>query len=124
MADSVLDQMTRLKLRLLEKRLENEREDLDERAGTALSTRSVDGLEDALHSALRRKRDLLQKLKGASVTLTPLSILLLLIAREVTWEHPSICNQPSPEEVLSITTTTMALLCHSSLPSAIKRGLP
>ncbi|KAJ8367063.1 hypothetical protein AAFF_G00333370 [Aldrovandia affinis] len=63
MADPVLDQMTRLKLRLLEKRLENERENLDERAGTAFSTRSVDGLEDALHSALRRKRDLLQRLR-------------------------------------------------------------
>ncbi|XP_061089614.1 uncharacterized protein C21orf58 isoform X2 [Conger conger] len=63
MADPVLDQMTRLKLRLLEKRLENERENLDDRAGTALSTRSVDGLEDALHSALRRKRDLLQRLR-------------------------------------------------------------
>ncbi|XP_064183596.1 uncharacterized protein C21orf58 isoform X1 [Anguilla rostrata] len=63
MADPVLDQMTRLKLRLLEKRLENERENLDERAGTALSMRSADGLEDALHNAMRRKRDLLQKLR-------------------------------------------------------------
>ncbi|XP_066544248.1 uncharacterized protein C21orf58 homolog isoform X2 [Amia ocellicauda] len=64
MTDSMVEQMTRLKLRLLEKRLENERDHLDERSETAFSTaRSVDGHEDALHNALRRKKDLLQKLR-------------------------------------------------------------
>ncbi|XP_028664087.2 uncharacterized protein C21orf58 [Erpetoichthys calabaricus] len=64
MADPIVDQMTRLKLKLLEKKLENERENADERSETAYSTsRSYDGHEDALHSALRRKRDLLQKLR-------------------------------------------------------------
>ncbi|KAK6483242.1 hypothetical protein HHUSO_G14687 [Huso huso] len=64
MADAIVDQMTRLKLKLLEKRLENERDNMDERSETAISTaRSYDGQEDALHSALRRKKDLLQKLR-------------------------------------------------------------
>ncbi|XP_006636780.3 uncharacterized protein C21orf58 homolog [Lepisosteus oculatus] len=64
MTDPMVDQMTRLKLKLLEKRLENERDNLDERLETAFSTaRSIGGHEDALHSALRRKKDLLQKLR-------------------------------------------------------------
>ncbi|MGH0117666.1 UNVERIFIED_CONTAM: hypothetical protein FKN15_041858 [Acipenser sinensis] len=64
MADAMVDQMTRLKLKLLEKRLENERDYMDERSETAISTaRSYDGQEDALHSALRRKKDLLQNLR-------------------------------------------------------------
>ncbi|KAK7144400.1 hypothetical protein R3I94_010732 [Phoxinus phoxinus] len=48
---------------MLEKRLENERNDNIEREGSALSTRSYDGQADALHSALRRKRNLLQRLR-------------------------------------------------------------
>ncbi|KAM6973103.1 uncharacterized protein C21orf58 homolog [Aplochiton taeniatus] len=63
MGDPMVDQMTRLKLKLIEKRLENERENMDNRAESAQSTRSYDGQTDALHSALRRKRDLLQRLK-------------------------------------------------------------
>ncbi|KAL2088146.1 hypothetical protein ACEWY4_016974 [Coilia grayii] len=63
MTDPIVDQMTRLKLRLLEKRLENERNNYDERGDSALSTRSYDGQADALHSALRRKRSLLQRLR-------------------------------------------------------------
>ncbi|XP_067314414.1 uncharacterized protein C21orf58 isoform X3 [Pseudorasbora parva] len=62
MADLV-DQMTRLRLKMLEKRLENERNDNIEREGSALSKRSYDGQADALHSALRRKRNLLQRLR-------------------------------------------------------------
>ncbi|XP_026111533.1 uncharacterized protein C21orf58 homolog isoform X2 [Carassius auratus] len=57
MADPVVDQMTRLRLKMLEKRLENERNDNIEREG------SYDGQADALHSALRRKRNLLQRLR-------------------------------------------------------------
>ncbi|XP_051562967.1 uncharacterized protein C21orf58 isoform X1 [Myxocyprinus asiaticus] len=63
MADPMVDQMTRLRLKLLEKRLENERNDNHEREGSAFSTRSYDGEADALHSALRRKRNLLQRLR-------------------------------------------------------------
>ncbi|XP_036807316.1 uncharacterized protein C21orf58 [Oncorhynchus mykiss] len=63
MTDPMLAQMTRLKLRLLEKRLENERDNKDSRAESALSTRSFDGQADALHSVLRRKKDLLQRLR-------------------------------------------------------------
>nr|XP_046179576.1 uncharacterized protein C21orf58 [Oncorhynchus gorbuscha] len=63
MADPMLAQMTRLKLRLLEKRLENERDNKDSRADSAPSTRSFDGQADALHSVLRRKKDLLQRLR-------------------------------------------------------------
>ncbi|XP_071017998.1 uncharacterized protein C21orf58-like [Oncorhynchus clarkii lewisi] len=63
MTNLMLDQMTRLKLRLLEKRLENERDNKDSRAESALPTRSFDGQADALHSVLRRKKDLLQRLR-------------------------------------------------------------
>uniref|UniRef100_A0A8C7SN86 DUF4587 domain-containing protein n=1 Tax=Oncorhynchus mykiss TaxID=8022 RepID=A0A8C7SN86_ONCMY len=44
-------------------RLENERDNKDSRAESALSTRSFDGQADALHSVLRRKKDLLQRLR-------------------------------------------------------------
>ncbi|XP_059823389.1 uncharacterized protein C21orf58 isoform X2 [Hypanus sabinus] len=61
---SLVDQMTRLKLKLLEKKLENEREILDGHSDTAESTaRSFDGQGDALHNALKRKKGLLQKLR-------------------------------------------------------------
>ncbi|XP_059503004.1 uncharacterized protein C21orf58 isoform X4 [Stegostoma tigrinum] len=61
---SFMDQMTRLKLKLLEKKLENERENLDEQSETAASTaRSLDGQGDALHNALKRRKGLLQKLR-------------------------------------------------------------
>ncbi|KAM3870973.1 uncharacterized protein C21orf58 homolog [Diretmus argenteus] len=64
MADPMVDQMTRLKLKLLEKRLENEKGNMDDRIESAQSARSYDdGQIDALHSALRRKRDLLQRLR-------------------------------------------------------------
>ncbi|XP_066520163.1 uncharacterized protein C21orf58 [Hoplias malabaricus] len=63
MADPMVEQMTRLKLKLLEKRLENEREAHGQRGDSALSTRSYDGQMDALHSALRRKRELLRRLR-------------------------------------------------------------
>ncbi|XP_038642561.1 uncharacterized protein C21orf58 isoform X1 [Scyliorhinus canicula] len=61
---SLVDQMTRLKLKLLEKKLENERENLDDQSDTAASTaRSFDGQGDALHNALKRRKGLLQKLR-------------------------------------------------------------
>ncbi|XP_032880120.1 uncharacterized protein C21orf58 homolog [Amblyraja radiata] len=61
---SLVDQMTRLKLKLLEKKLENERDNLDGRSDTAASTaRSLDYQGDALHNALKRKKGLLQKLR-------------------------------------------------------------
>nr|XP_020469712.1 uncharacterized protein C21orf58-like isoform X2 [Monopterus albus] len=54
--------MTRLKF--LEKRLlENNKHNMDDRAESAQSERSNDGQMDALHRALRRKRDLLQRLR-------------------------------------------------------------
>ncbi|KAG9277606.1 uncharacterized protein C21orf58 [Astyanax mexicanus] len=63
MVDPVVEQMTRLRLKLLEQRLENEREAHGERGNSALSIRSHDGQTDALHSALRRRRDLLRRLR-------------------------------------------------------------
>ncbi|KAI7807416.1 uncharacterized protein C21orf58 [Triplophysa rosa] len=63
MADPMVDHVTRLRLKMLEKRLENERHDNSEREGSAYSTRSSDGQAYALHSALRRKRNLLQRLR-------------------------------------------------------------
>ncbi|XP_059209977.1 uncharacterized protein C21orf58 [Centropristis striata] len=60
---SMVDQMTRLRLKLLEKRLENKKHDMDDRAESAQSTRSFDGQLDQLHRALRRKQELLQRLR-------------------------------------------------------------
>ncbi|XP_074517510.1 uncharacterized protein C21orf58 homolog [Sebastes fasciatus] len=61
---SMVDQMTKLKLKLLEKRLENKKHNMDDRAESAQSARSYDdGQLDQLHRALRRKQDLLQRLR-------------------------------------------------------------
>ncbi|XP_051244808.1 uncharacterized protein C21orf58 isoform X4 [Dicentrarchus labrax] len=60
---STVDQMTRLKLKLLEKRLENKKHNMDDRAESAQSARSYDGQFDRLQRALRRKQDLLQRLR-------------------------------------------------------------
>ncbi|XP_018089514.1 uncharacterized protein LOC379430 isoform X1 [Xenopus laevis] len=80
MADSTLvDHMTRLKLKLLEKRLENEREMAEEAGETEHETaRSYNGHEEALQSALRRRKGLLHKLREEH--------LLEEIARPHTWE--------------------------------------
>ncbi|XP_063788331.1 uncharacterized protein C21orf58 homolog isoform X1 [Pseudophryne corroboree] len=80
MADpSLVDHMTRLKLKLLEKRLENERDIADDVSDTEPATaRSYDGQEEALQSALRRRKDLLHKLREQH--------LLEEIARPHTWE--------------------------------------
>ncbi|XP_077304302.1 uncharacterized protein C21orf58 homolog isoform X1 [Lithobates pipiens] len=76
---SLIDHMTRLKLKLLEKRLENEREIADDSSDTEVTTsRSYDGQEEALQSALRRRKDLLHKLREQH--------LLEEIARPHTWE--------------------------------------
>ncbi|XP_045052639.2 uncharacterized protein C21orf58 homolog isoform X3 [Desmodus rotundus] len=60
---SVADQMTRLTLKLLEKKLEREREDVE---GDSEDPHLVPGQENrpdaALQSALRRRKDLLQRL--------------------------------------------------------------
>ncbi|KAM6917397.1 LOW QUALITY PROTEIN: uncharacterized protein C21orf58 homolog [Lycodopsis pacificus] len=53
------DQMMRLKLKLPEKRLENEKHNTDDKA----ESRSYDGHLDQLHCALRRKQDLLKRLR-------------------------------------------------------------
>ncbi|XP_073339259.1 LOW QUALITY PROTEIN: uncharacterized protein C21orf58 homolog [Pagrus major] len=53
--------MTRPKL--LEKRLEKQRHNMDDRAESAQSARSYDGQFDQLHRALRRKQDLLRRLR-------------------------------------------------------------
>ncbi|XP_026563576.1 uncharacterized protein C21orf58-like [Pseudonaja textilis] len=62
MESNVADHMTHLKLKLLEKKLENERENLDD-SESPFSTRNYDNYGYALQSALRRKKDLLQQLR-------------------------------------------------------------
>nr|KAF6394454.1 hypothetical protein HJG63_001820 [Rousettus aegyptiacus] len=57
---SVADQVTRLTLKLLEKKLEQEREDVD---GDSEDPHLVPGVEEALRSALRRRKALLQRLR-------------------------------------------------------------
>ncbi|XP_031970579.1 uncharacterized protein C21orf58 homolog isoform X1 [Corvus kubaryi] len=62
MADpSVVDHLTRLKLKLLEKRLENEQENLEKMELSLLAARNRP--QDMLQSALRRRKDLLQELR-------------------------------------------------------------
>ncbi|XP_068264205.1 uncharacterized protein C21orf58 homolog [Nyctibius grandis] len=58
---SVVDHLTRLKLKLLEKRLENEQENLEKMESPLPAARNRG--EDMLQSALRRRKDLLQELK-------------------------------------------------------------
>ncbi|XP_070588448.1 uncharacterized protein C21orf58 homolog isoform X2 [Erythrolamprus reginae] len=62
MESDVADHMTRLKLKLLEKKLENERENLNN-SESPFSTRNYDHYGYALQSALRRRKDLLQQLR-------------------------------------------------------------
>ncbi|XP_048165757.1 uncharacterized protein C21orf58 homolog isoform X2 [Corvus hawaiiensis] len=62
MADpSVVDHLTRLKLKLLEKRLENEQENLEKMELSLLAARNRP--QDMLQNALRRRKDLLQELR-------------------------------------------------------------
>ncbi|XP_061463486.1 uncharacterized protein C21orf58 homolog [Rhineura floridana] len=64
MTDSdVADHMTRLKLKLLEKKLDNEREHLDDLDSSFPAARNYGGHGYALQSALRRRKDLLQQLR-------------------------------------------------------------
>uniref|UniRef100_A0A4X2MAM6 Uncharacterized protein n=1 Tax=Vombatus ursinus TaxID=29139 RepID=A0A4X2MAM6_VOMUR len=61
---SVADQMTRLKLKLLEKKLEAERENMEDGLEPSLPVpRSYDAEDAVLQSALRRRKDLLHKLQ-------------------------------------------------------------
>ncbi|XP_062458833.1 uncharacterized protein C21orf58 homolog isoform X2 [Pezoporus occidentalis] len=62
MADpSVVDHLTRLRLKLLEKRLENEQENLEKMESPLPAARNR--CEDMLQSALKRRKDLLQELR-------------------------------------------------------------
>ncbi|XP_063147611.1 uncharacterized protein C21orf58-like [Candoia aspera] len=63
MDSDVAGHMTRLKLKLLEKKLENERENLDDFESPFSATRNYDDHGYALRSALRRRKDLLQQLR-------------------------------------------------------------
>ncbi|KAM6268369.1 uncharacterized protein C21orf58 homolog [Porphyrio hochstetteri] len=57
----VVDHLTRLKLKLLERRLENEQENLEKMESAIPAARNL--REDVLQSALRRRKDLLQELR-------------------------------------------------------------
>ncbi|XP_061431796.1 uncharacterized protein C21orf58-like isoform X2 [Lethenteron reissneri] len=59
---AMMEQMARLKLRLLEKKLEQKREGREDGLSTATSSGS-DGNQEALHGALRRRKDLLHRLR-------------------------------------------------------------
>uniref|UniRef100_UPI00398E98E3 uncharacterized protein C21orf58 homolog isoform X2 n=1 Tax=Pristiophorus japonicus TaxID=55135 RepID=UPI00398E98E3 len=87
---SLMDQMTRLKLKLLEKKLENERENLDDQPDTPISTaRSFDGQGDALHNALKRRKGLLQKLRLPQQPAT--------IIQQLPQQQPLITQIPPPQ---------------------------
>ncbi|XP_074767545.1 uncharacterized protein C21orf58 homolog [Athene noctua] len=60
---SVVDHLTRLKLKLLEKRLENEQENLEKMESLLPTATKRNRREDMLQSALRRRKDLLQELR-------------------------------------------------------------
>uniref|UniRef100_A0A3B4XQZ0 Zgc:112416 n=1 Tax=Seriola lalandi dorsalis TaxID=1841481 RepID=A0A3B4XQZ0_SERLL len=80
----MVDQMTRLQLKLLEKRLENKKHNMDDRAESA----SYDGQMDALHRALRRKQDLLQRLRLPQQPAT--------IIQQLPPQQPLIAQIPPP----------------------------
>uniref|UniRef100_A0ACB8GFV4 Uncharacterized protein n=1 Tax=Sphaerodactylus townsendi TaxID=933632 RepID=A0ACB8GFV4_9SAUR len=64
MTDSaVADHLTRLKLKLLEKKLENEQEAMEDCESPVPETRNYGAHDYALQSALRRRKDLLQQLR-------------------------------------------------------------
>ncbi|XP_056283046.1 uncharacterized protein C21orf58 isoform X2 [Pseudoliparis swirei] len=90
---SMVDQMTRLKLKLLEKRLENEKHNMHNRAESTQSARIYDGHLDQLHCALRRKQDLLKRLRDEHI--------LEDLSRPHTWggshkSHFFRLHQPTP----------------------------
>ncbi|XP_035873419.1 uncharacterized protein C21orf58 homolog isoform X2 [Phyllostomus discolor] len=95
---SVADQMTRLTLKLLEKKLEREREDVE---GDSEDPHLVLGQENrpdaALQSALRRRKDLLQRLREQHL------LQELARAHAGAWRGPSGGAHPSalPPEVPS-----------------------
>ncbi|XP_068195464.1 uncharacterized protein C21orf58 homolog [Antennarius striatus] len=105
---ALVDQVTRLKLKLLRKRLANKKQNMDNRAESARSATSYDGQLAELHSALRRKQDLLQRLKQQHI--------LEELHRPHTWggsqrqyeselhtapEHPPLLSLCQPAPVLS-----------------------
>ncbi|XP_015268582.1 PREDICTED: uncharacterized protein C21orf58 homolog, partial [Gekko japonicus] len=64
MTDSaVVDHLARLKLKLLEKKLENEQETMEDCESPVPEARNYRGHDYALQSALRRRKDLLQQLR-------------------------------------------------------------
>nr|XP_021138434.1 uncharacterized protein C21orf58 isoform X1 [Columba livia] len=60
---SVVDHLTRLKIKLLEKRLENEQGNLEKMESSLPAASKRSRREDMLQSALRRRKDLLQELR-------------------------------------------------------------
>ncbi|XP_048091180.1 LOW QUALITY PROTEIN: uncharacterized protein C21orf58 [Alosa alosa] len=115
--NDMVDQMTRLKLKLLEKRLENDRNNYDERGDSAISTRSYDGQADALHSALRRKRSLLQRLREQQ--------LLEDLGRPHTWggSHRHVAQIPFQQQTLLRFTYTSHLHLHLPLSTSCPHHL-
>ncbi|XP_007907319.2 uncharacterized protein C21orf58 [Callorhinchus milii] len=66
------DQLTRLHLKLLEEKLQTEREDLEEQTdNTPPTAESGDGQRDALHHALRRRKCLLHRLREQQAMASP-----------------------------------------------------
>ncbi|KAL8173212.1 UNVERIFIED_CONTAM: hypothetical protein K2H54_042471 [Gekko kuhli] len=64
MTDSaVVNHLARLKLKLLEKKLENEQETMEDPESPVPEARNYRGQDYALQSALRRRKDLLQQLR-------------------------------------------------------------
>ncbi|XP_053123001.1 uncharacterized protein C21orf58 homolog [Hemicordylus capensis] len=92
---AVADHVTRLKLKLLEKKLENEHENLDDFESPFSAARNLDGHDTALQNALRRRKDLLQQLREQK----------LLEDFSIPHGLPSIqrkCYRPEPEHVYQI----------------------
>ncbi|XP_057553213.1 uncharacterized protein C21orf58 homolog [Hippopotamus amphibius kiboko] len=96
MLDSlVADQLTRVTLKLLEKKLEQEREDVEgdsEDPNLAPGNEDEDGPEAALRRALRTRKDLLRRLREQR--------LLEEVSRARAWEGPDggACGSVLPPE--------------------------
>nr|XP_008120313.1 PREDICTED: uncharacterized protein C21orf58 homolog isoform X2 [Anolis carolinensis] len=90
MTDSdVADHLAQLKIKLLKKKLENEFENLDEFESPLSATRNNGGYSHTLQSAMKRRKDLLQKLRLPHQPAT--------IIQQIPQQPPLITQIPPPQ---------------------------
>uniref|UniRef100_A0A5F4WAR7 Uncharacterized protein n=1 Tax=Callithrix jacchus TaxID=9483 RepID=A0A5F4WAR7_CALJA len=81
------EQVTRLTLKLLRQKLEQERENMEGGPqGLHLEPGNEDQLDDALQTALKRRRELLQRLQ---VSPTPATLMRIPLEGSSSYRHPA-----------------------------------